>query len=88
MGDKNIRVKLRKIVDDNTTKKGRVFDYIVQVLIFGSLIGYAIETLPNNSETTTIILKWIENIATLIFSIEYVLRIFVAKHPLKYIFSF
>lgn len=88
MANKNIRVNLHKIVDDNTTKKGRIFDYIVQILIFSSLIGYAIETVPTISETTRTVLKWIEIIATLIFSVEYLLRIYVAKNPLKYIFSF
>lgn len=88
MSNKNIKADLRRIVDDNTTKKGRIFDYTVQILIFSSLIGYAMETLPNISETTIVILKWIENTATFIFSVEYLLRIFVAKKPLKYIFSF
>lgn len=37
---------LNKIINDNTTKKGRIFDYIIQFLIFASLIAFAIETLP------------------------------------------
>ncbi len=88
MSHRDFRIQLRDIVDDNTTKKGRIFDYTVQVLIFASLIGYALETLPDNSETFQMILRWIEHVATLIFSIEYLLRIYVAKKPLKYIFSF
>lgn len=88
MSNKSLRADLRRIVDDNTTKEGRIFDYIVQILIFSSLVGYAIETVPTISETTRAVLKWIEIIATLIFSVEYLLRIYIAKHPLKYIFSF
>lgn len=84
----HVRADLRKIVDDNTTKKGRIFDYTVQILIFSSLIGYAMETLPGNSEMTQFVLKWIEVSATLLFSVEYILRIYVAKNPFKYIFSF
>lgn len=80
--------ELRKIVDDNTTKKGRIFDYVIQVLILFSLSAYAIETLPNNSPFVKRILYWVETVSLVVFSIEYLLRIFIAKNPLKYIFSF
>lgn len=82
------RAELRKIIDDNTTKKGRVFDHIVQLLILISLIGYALETLPDLSAQTRLILKWVEYVSVILFLIEYCLRIYVAKHPFKYIFSF
>lgn len=83
-----MRTKLRKIVDDNTTKKGRIFDYVIEILIFTSLIAYAIETLPHNSPRTQLILSWIEKVSVIIFTVEYVIRVYVAKRPLKYIFSF
>lgn len=82
------REKLRHIIEDNTTKKGRIFDYCIQILIFGSLLAYALETLPENSTTTRTLLKQIELVSSIIFSIEYLLRIYVAKKPFKYIFSF
>lgn len=80
--------ELRKIVDDNTTKKGRIFDRVVEVLIFTSLIGYALDTLPDNSPRFTAVLKWIELVTVLLFTVEYLLRIYIAKKPFKYIFSF
>lgn len=80
--------KLRNIVNDNTTKKGRIFDYTVQILILISLIGYALETLPELSPIFRRVLRVIEYISVILFSIEYVLRIYVAKNPWKYIFSF
>lgn len=83
-----MRERLRKIVDDNTTKKGRIFDIAIQVLIFISLIAYTIETLQHNSEQTKLILKWIESVSIVIFLIEYFLRIYVAERRLRYIFSF
>lgn len=82
------RTELRHIINDNTTKKGRIFDYFIQVLIFGSLIAYAIETLPDLTDSTRAILKRIEIISSILFTIEYLLRIYVAKKPFKYIFSF
>jgi len=80
--------KLRSIVEDNTTKEGRVFDYFIQTLIVISVICFSIETLPNNSNLLISILYIVEVSCIIIFSIEYLLRIFVAKQPLKYIFSF
>lgn len=82
------RTELRHIINDNTTRKGRIFDYCIQILIFGSLIAYALETLPNLEDSTRAILKQIEIISSILFSIEYILRIYVAKKPFKYIFSF
>lgn len=83
-----MKTKLRKIVDDNTTKKGKIFDYIIQFLIYLSLTAYAIETLPNLSKTTISILYWIETVCILLFTIEYLLRIYITKNSFKYIFSF
>lgn len=82
------REELRKIVDDNTTRKGRIFDYIIEILIFVSLAGYALETLPDNSPRLKSFLKSVEIVAAIFFTIEYILRIYIAKKPLKYIFSF
>ena len=82
------KTKLRSIIEDNTTKKGMYFDYIIQILIFISLVAFALETLPDNSIKFISILNYIELFTVIIFSIEYVLRIYCAKKPFKYIFSF
>lgn len=82
------KTKLRSIIEDNTTKKGMYFDYVIQILIFISLVAFALETLPDNSIKFISILNYIELFTVIIFSIEYVLRIYCAKKPFKYIFSF
>jgi voltage-gated potassium channel len=84
----NIKNKFRSIVEDNTTKKGKIFDCFIQVLIFVSLISYSIETIPNNSIETIFILNLIEYFTVIIFTIEYLIRIYCAEKPIKYIFSF
>ncbi|MAD98497.1 MAG: voltage-gated potassium channel [Flavobacteriaceae bacterium] len=80
--------KLKLIVEDNTTKKGKIFDYSIQFLIILSLIAFSLETLPNNSEFVKGVLYFIEVFCVVVFSIEYLLRIYVADKPLRYIFSF
>ncbi|PWH85491.1 ion transporter [Brumimicrobium oceani] len=83
-----IKEKIRQVVDDNTTKNGKIFDNIVQLLIFTSLTAYAVETLPNISPEIRKVLFWIETVCIVLFTAEYILRIYIAKKPFKYIFSF
>lgn len=83
-----IRSSLWTIVEDNTTKKGKLFDYFIQILIVLSLVSFSIESLPNLSDKTLNILQKFEILSITIFSTEYILRIFVSKRPIKYIFSF
>ena len=83
-----MKERIRKIVEDNTSRKGKIFDYFIQILILSSLVAFAIETLPNNSTQTIKLLRGFEVICVSIFTIEYALRIYVAKKPMKYIFSF
>jgi len=83
-----MKKKLRAIVEDNTTKKGKYFDYFIQLIIVLSLISFSLETLPNISEEFRLVLEKFEFVSIVIFSIEYVLRVLVTKKPLRYIFSF
>ncbi|OBQ55287.1 ion transporter [Tamlana sp. s12] len=80
--------KLRELVEDNTSKNGKIFDYFIQILILLSLILFAVETLPSNSKSTIAFIEGFEIFCVLVFTIEYILRIYVAEHKLKYIFSF
>jgi voltage-gated potassium channel len=84
----SLRSKIRSVVEDNTTKKGKIFDYVIQFLILLSLIAFSLETLPNNSPKLVKILHNFEVFCIAVFSIEYLLRISVSKKPLSYIFSF
>lgn len=83
-----MKEKLRNIIEDNTSKKGKIFDYFIQVLILLSLFAFTIETFPDNSKNTIETLKNFELLCVLIFSAEYLLRIYVSKNPFSYIFSF
>ena len=80
--------KLRSIVEDNTTTRGKIFDYTIDVLIILSIIAFSIETFPDNSEKTKELLYKFDILCFFVFSVEYVLRIYVAKKKSKYLFSF
>ncbi len=83
-----MKEKLRVIVEESDTKLGKLFDLVVQFLVVISLLSFSLETLPNLSKNQIFILKLIEIVIITIFSIEYLLRIFVTNKKFKYIFSF
>lgn len=83
-----MKQKLWLVLEDSNTKSGRIFEIFIQGLIFLSIISFSIDTLPNLPEEVSGILKNFEVFSISIFSVEYVMRIYVSKKPFKYIFSF
>ena len=81
-------MSLKDIVEDTNTQAGRVFDLFIECLIVFSLITFSIETLPNLSENLRFWLYAFEVVTVSIFTIEYALRIIVADHKLRFLFSF
>lgn len=81
-------VSLQQIVEQHDTRWGRAFDLTIQALIILSLVTFSIGTLPNKSPATVAVLEAIELVTVAIFTIEYLLRVYLAEHKLKFIFSF
>ncbi|MBN1907551.1 MAG: ion transporter [Deltaproteobacteria bacterium] len=81
-------MNLREIIEDNNTLAGKVFDLFIQLLIIISIISFSIETIPNLRASTIKTLSIIETVTVTIFTLEYLIRLYVSKKKLKYIFSF
>lgn len=81
-------MKLKKLVQESSKGPGRVFDITIQALIILSLITFSISTIPDLSERVLLILSILEIVTVVIFSIEYILRIYAAEKKLDYILSF
>ena len=79
---------VRQIVEDVESVPGRIFDLIVYFLIVLTMIAMAVETLPDLSESTRKWLQFAEDLTLGLFVFEYLLRIWVAEKPIKYLFSF
>jgi len=79
---------LRNIIQDSDTPQGRAFDVIIILLIIISIITFTIETLPNLSQFQKTLLHYTEIVITLIFTIEYFLRIATSSNKKNYVFSF
>ncbi|WP_419589234.1 ion transporter, partial [Thiolapillus sp.] len=56
--------------------------------IITSLITFSVSTLPDISNYTIRVLRAIEIVTVLIFTVEYLARIYVANNKIAYIFSF
>lgn len=61
---------------------------VIKVLILLSLVAFAIETLPDLDPEIYLWLERFETFCILIFTVEYVLRIYFAKRKWSYVFSF
>lgn len=81
-------MQLKRIIEENDTTAGKAFDLFIQFLIVVSLVSFCIETLPNLGKNTKWILNTTEVIIIAIFTLEYLLRLFVADKKLKFVFSF
>jgi voltage-gated potassium channel len=81
-------MNIKKIVEDNSCPKGKIFDLTIQALIVFSLVTFSIETVPNISNATKAFLRLSEIATVIVFTIEYLLRIAVADKKLRFIFSF
>lgn len=79
---------IRSIVEKNDTLVGRIFDLSLQALILISIITFSIETLPNLEQSTLELLHITEVTIVCIFTLEYLLRLYVADKKLSYVFSF
>ena len=83
-----IKKTLNTILNDVETPQGRLFAFIIQGIIVLSLVTFSLGTLPNLSLQTNKLLSVIEVVTVIIFTVEYVLRIYVAERKTGFIFSF
>ncbi|WP_426429480.1 ion transporter [Winogradskyella sp. HB-48] len=79
---------IKNIVEYNDNKLSKSFAFFIQFLIVLSVITFSIETLPNLKPQTKTILNSIEIFCVVVFTAEYLARIYVADNKPKFIFSF
>ncbi len=84
----SLRQKIYIIVFKTSTKAGKRFDIILLWLILTSVVCLLLESVPFIGINYGSVLLTIEVFFTIIFSIEYLLRIYISPQPFKYVFSF
>ena len=80
-------MKIKQFIE-GTEGYGRTFDLFIQVLIVLSLVSFSIETLPGLSDDARAALWCFEAVSVAIFTVEYLLRVYVADSKTGFIFSF
>lgn len=80
--------KIHEVIYEADTPSGKLFDIILLVLIIFSIILVMLESIASIDEEYHQLLYIGEWVVTILFSIEYILRIISVKKPLKYVFSF
>lgn len=85
---KLLRSRLHEIVYEADTTAGKFFDVLVLVAIVVSVIVVMLESITELQQKYGTLFYVIEWALTILFTIEYLIRIWVIQKPSKYIFSF
>lgn len=81
-------IHLKRIINNSDTKAGKVFDFVIQALIVCSMITFSLSTLPKLSPTQEAYLELAEVFFVLLFTLEYLLRVWAAENKEGYVLSF
>ena len=83
-----IREKIKIIIFGTDTKAGRIFDILLIITIVLSIITVMLDSVDDYHLRYGALFNIAEWIFTILFTIEYLLRIYSIRRPLSYIFSF
>lgn len=78
------------IIFEAETRAARAFDIGLLIAILASITIESLQTVPSYSQQPQLLMYFntAEWILTILFTIEYVLRLYCVRKPLKYVFSF
>lgn len=82
------RRRLHEIVFEADTTAGKTFDVVVICLILISIVVVALDSVKSIREQFGAQILYLEWFLTILFSIEYVLRVIAVRRPFRYILSF
>lgn len=86
--DGTLRSKVHAIIFEAETPTGKIFDVLLLILILVSVLAVMLETVKEFDVKYHDLFLTIEWVVTILFTLEYGLRIYSVKKPSKYIFSF
>ncbi|MEL6625066.1 MAG: ion transporter [Bacteroidota bacterium] len=86
--NEQLRFKVHEIIFEADTPAGKGFDVALLVLIVLSVVVVMLESVESIAHAFGTFFLYLEWIVTVLFTLEYVLRIYAIKKPWNYIFSF
>ena len=84
----NWRTRLHEIIYEADTRKGKIFDLVLIVAIIASILLVMLESVKSLDAKYHTFFNVSEWVITILFTIEYIVRIITVKKPSRYIFSF
>ena len=82
-----LRAKINFYLNESKDKRGKIINNFIYALILLSVLDFSLQTIPNYNRFHPSLAKF-EFVVLVIFTIEYILRVFSSKNPLKFIVSF
>ena len=86
--ENNWKATLHEIIFEADTPAGKTFDILLLFLILLSTAAVILESVTTVRNVVGPYLRIIEWVITLLFTVEYILRLLAVKHPLGYARSF
>ena len=83
-----IKDQIRTIIFGTDTYTGKVFDLFLMIIIILSVVCVMLDSIFEYHKEFGLYFKYAEWIFTVLFTIEYLLRVFCIRLPSSYIFSF
>ena len=83
-----LKEKIKIIIFGTDTKAGKLFDVVLIISIVLSIITVMLDSIVEYNQQYGHILRIAEWTFTIMFTVEYLLRIYSIRRPLSYIFSF
>lgn len=83
-----LRLRLHEIIFEADTPAGKMFDLLLQACILASVLIVMLDSVASFQQRYGEIFYIAEWVFTLLFTLEYTLRLYCIGHPLKYARSF
>lgn len=83
-----VRNRLHEIIFEADTRAGKIFDLILLWLIIASVVVVILESVQSLGEDYGEAFYYLEWIFTILFTLEYILRLLSVRQPLRYALSF
>lgn len=84
----SLREKIYDIIFHSSSPAGRIFDITLTILIFVNIILLMLESVESIATKYSALFLWMDYFFMVVFSIEYLLRLYCVRIPKKYAGSF
>ncbi len=86
--ESSIRGRLHEVIFESDTRSGRIFDLLLSVCIVASMVVAMLDSVVEVRVQYGRILEQLEWVFTILFTVEYLLRLVAVRHPTGYAWSF